>query len=132
MNATPTHCPTSLSEAERKFRRWRRSSRRGQRIPAVLWSLAVGLAGEHGVSKTARRLGLDYYALKKRAQAVDTPVVEPHRPTFVEVALGSPTAAMRCVVELADGAGVRLRVELPSLPAGELGALARALWAASR
>lgn len=129
MNATLTHCPISLSEAEREFTRWRRSSRRGRTIPAALWSLAVTLVGEHGVSKTSRALRLDYYALKKRVEAADTPVDEPQRPSFVEVALGS-TVAMPCVVELADGAGVKLRVELPERAAGELGAVARMLWAA--
>jgi hypothetical protein len=130
MNATLTRCPISLSEAERRFTRWRRSSRRGEAIPAGLWSLAVALVGEHGVSKTARGLGLDYYTLKRRAEAAGKPMDEP-RPAFVELALGSPTA-MPCVVELADGAGVKLRVELPERAAGELGALARTLWAASR
>lgn len=129
MNATPTHCSVSLSEAERKFTRWRRSSRRGKTIPVELWSLAVALAGEHGVSKTARHLRLDYYGLKKRLEAAATWIDEPFRPTFVEVALGSPLA-MPCVVELADGAGVKLRVELPERAAGELGALARTLWTA--
>lgn len=132
MNAAPSRCPISFSEAERKFARWRRSSRRGKRIPAQLWSLAVALAGEHGVSKTASTLRLGYYALKERVEAAGTRSDE-SRPAFVEVAFGSLSAAATpCVVELTDGRGVKLRVELPERAAGELGAVARTLWEAAR
>ena len=131
MSAARSRCPVSFSEAERKFARWRRSSRRGQPIPAELWSLAVALAVEHGISKTATTLRLHYYALKERVEASATSTGE-RRPAFVEVALGSLPATPRCVVELADERGVKLRVELPERMAGELGAVARALWEAAR
>jgi hypothetical protein len=104
-------------------------------MPEELWSLAVMLALEHGVSKTASSLRLGYYALKERVAAASAPSVAVQRPAFVEVALGSlstATAATPCVVELLDGRGVKLRVELPERAAGELAAVARTLWAAAR
>lgn len=132
MNAASS-CPVSFSQAERKLARWRQSSRRGKAMPEELWSLAVALAGEHGVSKTASSLRLGYYALKERVAAASAPSVAVQRPAFVEVALGPlSTAATPCVVELVDGRGVKLRVELPERAAGELAAVARTLWAAAR
>ena len=49
-----------------RFEAWRRSRQLGARIPEKLWSLAVGLAETHGLSRTASVLKLDYNALKKR------------------------------------------------------------------
>ena len=49
-----------------RFEAWRRSRQVGARIPEKLWSLAVGLAETHGLSRTASVLKLDYSALKKR------------------------------------------------------------------
>ncbi len=79
------------------------------------------LAREHGVSKTSSTLGLDYYALKKRAAA-----------EFLEVPVEVLTAAAECVVEIEDGAGARLRVELRGGATHEAEVVARALWSASR
>ena len=121
----------TLAGASRRFERWRRSSRRGKRIPAELWSVAVELAREHGVSKTSASLRLEYYALKKRLEAEGAPSVEGRRPTFVEVALGSAPATP-CVLELVDGRGLKLRVELPDRAAAQLGGVARSLWEAAR
>jgi hypothetical protein len=41
----------------------------GLRIPQPLWDLAVRLVSQYGISRTATALGLDYYSLKKQAQA---------------------------------------------------------------
>lgn len=130
MSTASSRSAITLAEASRRFERWRRSSRRGRHIPAELWSVAVELARRHGVSKTSATLRLEYYALKKRLEAAGASVAE-RRATFVEVALGS-VPATPCVVELADGRGLKLRVELPDRAAAELGAVARALWEAAR
>lgn len=131
MNAAHTRLSIALAEGLRRFERWRRLSRRGKRIPAELWSVAVELAREHGVSKTSATLRLEYYALKRRLEAEGAPSVGERRPRFVEVALGSAPATP-CVVELADGRGLKLRVELPDRAAAELGSVARTLWEAAR
>jgi len=130
MNTASSRSAMPLTEASRRFERWRRLSRRGKRIPAELWSLAVELAREHGVSKTSASLRLEYAALKRRLEA-EGAGVEERRPRFVEVALGS-VPATACVVELADGRGLKLRVELPDRAAAQLSAVARSLWEAAR
>lgn len=113
--------PADLRSAARRIAAWRRI-RPKRWLPPELWEVARELSGRHGVSATARALGLDYYGLKRR---VETPAA-PGRP-FVEIV---PAPAPRtCVAELEDGRGRRMRVHL----AGEdlvahVEALARSFW----
>jgi hypothetical protein len=106
---------------------WRRARGRARRIPEALWQAAVELAHEHGVSKTSRALGLDYYALASRLRARPRP-----SPAFVELRWPGVATAPECRLELEDGTGARLRVELAGAAAAGLEALARALWSAAR
>ncbi len=63
-------------------------------------------------------LGLDYYSLQKRAKAADTPA-PPSGPAFVE--LTSPViVARQCRVELDNGSGDTMRVELVGYDAADL------------
>lgn len=64
-----------LSRAIVRFEQWRRGHISRSRIPAVLWKLAVNLAGRHGVARTAAALNLDYYSLKNRLVARPSPLV---------------------------------------------------------
>ena len=107
----PPHHDT-LSEARSQFERWRTSRKRGTRIPEGLWRAAVEAARDHGVSKAAQTLGLDYYGLKKRLES--TAAVSESEgstgPGFVEIPLFA--SAPECVLELEDAEGARLRIEL--------------------
>jgi hypothetical protein len=44
-----------LERGAARFATWPARRRRGERIPAALWELAVDLAVLHGVSRTAHR-----------------------------------------------------------------------------
>jgi len=46
-----------LLAARRAFEGWRSAPERGRRVPESLWKIAVDLAREQGVSKTALALG---------------------------------------------------------------------------
>jgi hypothetical protein len=119
-----------LSDVQSQFERWRRSRTRGTRIPAALWLAAVDAARGHGVSKAAQALHLDYYGLKKRLESASEP--EPgNGHGFLEIPLCARSAA-ECVLELEDGQGTRLRVELKGAAPAELEALARAFWSMAR
>jgi hypothetical protein len=71
--------PKDLAQARCRFEAWRERRLRGRRIPQPLWDLAVQLAGQHGVSRTATALGLNdrvgfiardsLQSLRDRAQA---------------------------------------------------------------
>ena len=77
------------------------------------------MAQTHGVSCVARRLHLDYYKLKRLSlewrSASKAKKASECPPAFVEVALPAPgpeTAV--CRVELRDGQGGTMRVDLPN------------------
>ena len=118
-----------LASARLAFERWRSRSDRRRAIPEPLWRAAAELAREHGVSKTSRELRLDYYALARRVSPDPSPVAAGR---FVEVALpalgGPPTGRL----ELEDGRGVRLRIELTGAAVNGLESIARALWSPTR
>ena len=129
-----SHRPSrdTLSDAQSRFKRWRKSRKRGTRIPEALWRSAVEVAQEHGVSKTAQALVLDYYGLKKRLES--TPGVSESEPAarreFLEIPLFA--SAPDCVLEMADAQGARLRVELRGSALAHCEALAQALWSVVR
>jgi len=136
MAAGPTRAPlpSPLADAQRRFDRWRRRCPAGTRIPPELWSLAVELAQEHGVSRTARALGLGHKPLRQHLMAVadGAPGGLQKGTGFVEVRWPEPVGSARCTLELGDSDGVRLRVELQGAETSEIEAVARALWSVAR
>jgi hypothetical protein len=91
--------------------------------------VAAGL--EHGVSKAAQELRLDYYRLKDRVEAAGEDrlrVDGPRGSGFVEIPLCAPSASAACVIEMEDGRGARLRLEVTGVAVSELEPLTRALW----
>ncbi len=112
-----------LVSVRRDLDAWRHEPTRTRRIPEALWEAAVEVARDQGVAPTSRELGLDYYALKKRVESS-------RRPSggFVEVAWPEMPPAPEGVLELEDGRGARLRVELRGTAVSAMAAVARALW----
>jgi hypothetical protein len=121
----------TLSDVESQFARWRRSRRRGTRIPTALWDAAVGAARDCGVSKVAGALRLDYYKLKQRLEAPPGLETGGGGGAFLEIPLPASPAA-ECVFELEDAQGVRLRVAVKGASPAELEPLARAFWSLAR
>ena len=120
--------PKDLAQARSRFGAWREPRQGGRRIPQPLWNLAVQLANKHGVSRTATALGLDYYSLKKQAEAA-APQPPPCGPAFVEP---PPPAVVgkQALFELDNGAGATMRVQLLGYDAADVEALARRFWGA--
>jgi hypothetical protein len=115
--------PQDLTRARNRFQAWRCRRQAGGRIPQRLWALAVRLVNRHGVSRTATALGLDYYSLKERVEAAAS-VPQSSSPAFVE--LPSPlVVGKQCLVELDNGAGATMRVQLVGYDAGDVEALSR-------
>ena len=127
-----------LSDVQSQFESWRRSRQRGTRIPETLWRAAVEATEEHGVSKVAQALSLDYYKLKKRAESPSEPpvrITEPESESatgreFLEIPLFA--SAPECVFEMKDAQGARLRVELRGTATAHCQTLAQALWSVAR
>jgi hypothetical protein len=118
--------PKDLQQAQSRFQTWREQRKAGCRIPEPLWALAVRLASTHGVCRTATALGLDYYSLKKRSAEVADPP-RSTGPAFVE--LPAPVmVGKQCLLELDNGAGVSMRVQLVGYDAVDVDALTRHFW----
>jgi hypothetical protein len=116
--------PADLGRTQWRFQAWRQRRQPGERIPQTLWAMAAQLAGTHGVSRTAAALGLDYYSLKQRVEAAGSEL-QRNGPAFVEVSPTPLIAVRHCRLELDNGAGARLRMELSGFDAADLEALAR-------
>lgn len=118
--------PADLANASERFEAWRSRRKVGSRVPEPLWALAVKLASDHGLRRTASLLKIDFDSLKKR---VDDEQARSHSPAaFLEVTPASLPAHGECVIELEDGAGGRMRVSLKGYDAPDLAALARSFW----
>jgi hypothetical protein len=116
--------PRDLARAADRLTAWRRTRRPKSRIPESLWDLAVKLAAKHGLHRTARTLKLDYYSLKRRADAAEGRPVA-NGPAFVELS-AVVTAERECLIEIVDGE-VSLRVQLKGYDAADIAAVGRSL-----
>jgi hypothetical protein len=103
----------------------------------------VKAAGVFGIHRTARALGVDYYALKKRAEGKPVGTKRAGRrpaapaskgsaamngATFVELPPAAWPGSGECILELEDAGGARLRVHLKGLGAPDLAVLSRSFW----
>lgn len=115
--------PAGLAKARVRFARYRSGRRVRGALAEGLWSLAVELAGEHGLHRTARALGLDYYSLKKRLGGVveggSGAAVD-----FIECLPAEITRGTECTVELEDGSGAKLRMHLRGVGSPDLAGIA--------
>ena len=137
--------PALGDSARRRFEHWRRTRRVLSRIPEPLWAAAVEMAGTCGISHTAKTLRVNYDALKKhvkpptvgsaavseeKAAERRRPSVESARsvPAFIELAQPVPAGCYECTVELEDGGGAKMRVQLKSSTMPDLAAISRSFW----
>lgn len=114
MKLKQTTKPT-LEEVASHFEEWRGHKKtRGERIPARLWSQAIGLLGDHAISEVAKKLRLSGTDLKKH-QAAYLPGAKESEgrfpASFVEVEPAVVGAVQPVRVELERPDGLRLRIE---------------------
>jgi hypothetical protein len=122
---------SQLEGVRRRFERWRRTRKGFSRIPEPLWAAAVKVAGDSGISHTAKTLGVNHHALKKRIAEAAASSDGPGRAavaTFLELAPPTRTGSCQCTLELEDGCGAKMRVHLQSVEAPDLAALSRSFW----
>jgi hypothetical protein len=130
--------PDPFSSTRDHLESWRRHRSPGTRIPECLWVAAVDLARDQGVSKTSSALRLGYYALKERLEAAPSSrrkprvVAEDPGGSFVEMPFSVEGSSPEGIVEVEDGRGTRMRVELRGPAVSEIEALARSLWSGAK
>ena len=122
--------PVQLNRVRQRFERWRGTRKVPSRIPKPLWASAVKLASTYGISRTARVLRLDYYALKNRVEGAPAVAASkmPTRAAFLEVPPPVWSNSGECTLELEDAGGAKLRVHLKGFGAPDLAELSRSFW----
>ncbi len=137
MNARKTaEVPADVEAVRRRFERWRRVRKVHTPIPESLWAAAVRLAGQYGVSRTARALRVGYYSLQERVEretacagATSATLSEP---AFLELAVPVRPRTGECLVEWEDASGAKMRVHLQGVAVSDLVALSRSFWEGRR
>ena len=131
MTGTGSSTSIGLKQTRRHIARWREMrTHRGAPMPAVLWAAAMALARQHGLSTTARALGIDYGSLKKRLDAAGAGGVPP--PAFVELPAARPTGLGACVIDLEAPRGGRMRIEMTGVTVADLVTLTQVAWGHDR
>jgi len=120
--------PDKLAQGLRQFEQWRRHREGRRRLPDDLWSLAVELAGEFGVSRTAKALRLAHNTLKQKSLLLrEHPV--PSIP-FLELRPDTGRDQIECVIECERSSGQKIRIQLKGPDWPDLSSLCEGLWAA--
>ncbi|MCP5520964.1 MAG: hypothetical protein H7A46_16620 [Verrucomicrobiales bacterium] len=111
---------TELSELARRLRQWRGRQRSQGPLPQWVWDKATEAACEHGVSRVARVLRLDYYKLKRRVAVLPAEAgANGAPPGFVELSVNPrPSIPSEWTLELSDPQGRKLTLRGPSEPSG--------------
>ena len=126
--------PPELEHARRRIARWRQSRLSQAPIPEQLWALAASVAREHGLSRTARVLALDYYKLGRlvrgRLPVPVQSVAAPAPAAFVEfVAPAALKDCAPCHIHIEGARGRRMKIEVAAAASVEvLRELGRQLW----
>lgn len=127
----------SLEQVGKRFKRWRDARVRGEHIPTLLWAVAVGMARQHGLHRVAHELRVDYDRLKRRLERAGGAAQAGKVGTrFVELTVSpalQPTAQSlcECVLELENGRGAKMRVELNGNGLAGLAGLCSTFWSAA-
>ena len=125
----------SLAQIGERFKHWRETRVRGEHIPERLWVAAVEMAREHGVHRVVCELRVDHDRLTKRLEhEVSAADAGKDGPRFVELMVSPAPGAQslcECAVELENGRGAKMRVELNGNGLAGLAGLCSAFWGAA-
>jgi hypothetical protein len=122
--------PAKLVQGCKCFEQWRNQQPRRTRLPKHLWSLAIELAREFGLSRTACTLRLSYNCLKKQ---LETSVLDPqlqakYETRFVELRPTPAHPVSECAIECENAQGAKMRIQLKGQDLEGLTRLCRELW----
>lgn len=76
IDSSSSTLPASLVQAQQRFEQWRGQQSKRGRLPGELWSLAVDLARQFGISRTSKALRLDHTKLKEKCKHTQSPLSE--------------------------------------------------------
>ena len=131
MNSKPKELESEIEPVRSQMEAWRRSRKRGERIPEQLWQAMGELARGFGVGRVARVMGVGYHALKERARGPGQPP-ESSNAVFVELPLSGAVPQSDCLVELEDGRGAKMTLRLGSGSGTQVLSIVQAFWGRER
>jgi hypothetical protein len=135
MHQSDSVLPGKLARGFRQFELWRGQQEKRGRLPDHLWSLAVELAREFGVSRTAKTLRLAYNTLKEKSQCsekVNRPDPMPTLPFLELRPADRADAQVECTIECERSPGQILRIHLKGPHWSDLSSLCERLWGTDR
>lgn len=106
-----------LEALGQRLTHWRETRERGQHIPAVLWKAAAQMARQYGLERVAHDLHLDIDRLKRQLSSGAVDVLASQADCrFIEMRVSPITTTAEslceCTVELENGRGAKMRVQL--------------------
>jgi len=124
--------PAGLERLRKRLERWRQARKPRSRIPDPLWAAAAALAKTYGVNRTARTLRLAYYSLKERVEregaATAGASAIPATSPFIELVASPSAGSCKCRLEMENGDGAKMRIQLRSVTMPDLAAISRSFW----
>ena len=121
-----------LASLRTRIDQWRSTRSKLGEMPEHLWEEAGRFARRFGINPVASALGLNYYALKERAESSskDEASAPATSPTFIQFEYpGSPSG---CLVELEGPGGWKMTIHLSAAAPIDLGSLVTAFRAQRR
>ena len=115
-----------LRRLKSRFQAWRKARVRGERIPVPLWKAAAKVAADIGVCQTAKALTLDYHKLQRWVQKQDGARTSPV--SFVELHSAAVLPSSECVIEIEDGTGASMRMQIKGADLADIASLGHRLW----
>ena len=116
-----------IEKVRERFEEWRKTRKRGSKIPEDLWAAAVNLANTHSLTEICQWLGVEYNHLKKRIEHHQT--VTPSSNTgFVELNLSQMMPGSECVIEVERSDGARMRMSVKGAVDAGLVEAAKTFW----
>lgn len=131
MNSKAEGLVSKIEPVRSQLEAWRRTRKRGERIPEDLWQAMGELARVFGVGHVARVLGVGYHALKERARGPGQPA-KLSDAVFVELPLSGAVPQSDCVVELEDGRGAKMTLRLGLGSGTQVLSIVQAFWGRER
>jgi hypothetical protein len=118
-----------VAKVRQRFEEWRAQHPGRKSLPQELWSAAVELARRYGVNRVAQALRLSYYALQEHLKGSGAREPDPARDAgrFIEL-LPWSAAVGECHVELENGQGQKMRIQLKGAATRELSTLTQLFW----
>ena len=121
-----------LEGVRRRFEQWRETRGGRARIPDSLWASAARLAGRYGISRTAIALRINSSRLKRHLERRTAAVSDEAETTaaagFVELTPFASGGSCECLLELEDGGGAKMRVQLKGIAVPDLAAISQSFW----